>query len=255
MIMSTLILILILSALNLVGGHKSDKEGVNVSNTTKNNVSVKVLIYSGDGAMEESVEGIKDCLDESNARKFTPGISFDYRTSSVINSAILSSYDVLIIPGGNSATYVNGDSINSNDIKQFLSDGNGYLGICAGAYAASNSVDGIYSGWGIAPDVNTKNVIYEGSVLLSTTSSANNFLDSPNTTFYHLNGPAMYSTSSKVSSFADYKGDETGYQSYSAIMGENYGSGRVLLTGSHPELYSDNSKSLAQMILWTTKNT
>jgi len=233
----------------LVVGNQTDTDEIGVNASGKVSV-VKVLIFSGDGTMEESVAGVKACLDENNNMNLT-GYYFDYDTANEINSNTLSSYDVLIMPGGNSATYVNSNSIDSDAIKQFISQGNGYLGICAGAYAASNSVDGLYSGWGLAPDINTVNVNYEGLLTLSTTSYGNKLSDDSTISAYHQNGPAMYTTGSNVYSFATYADNKTGYQDYNAIVGENYGSGRVLLSGSHPEQDPQNPQLLSNMILWT----
>ncbi len=51
---------------------------------------------------------------------------------------------LLAMPGGNSGkTYINSVSISSSAIRNFVSSGHGFLGICAGAYAGSAYVDGI----------------------------------------------------------------------------------------------------------------
>ncbi|MFA0833604.1 MAG: BPL-N domain-containing protein [Methanobacterium formicicum] len=246
---------ILVSAMSLVVGLPGDSDEINVNNSDNRVSTVKVLIFDGDGSMEESVAGLKACMDESNSMNLSGGIYFDYDTSSQINSNTLSGYDILIMPGGNSATYVQGTNIDDEAIKQFLNQGKGYLGICAGAYAASNSVDGDYSGWGLASQVNTIDVSFEGLVEITPTSSGSTLLNSSEISLYHLNGPVMYATGSSASSFASYSDNETGYQGYSAIMGESYGSGRVLLSGSHPELDPQNSQLLVQMILWATKKT
>jgi len=240
-----------LSAVTLVVGLPGDSEKIAVNTTNKVSV-VKVLIFDGEGSMEESVAGIEACLDESNTENLSSGSYFDYDTASTINSNTLSGYDILIMPGGNSATYISSTSIDEDAIKQFVSEGNGYLGICAGAYAGSNSVDGLYSGWGLASHVNTVNVVYDGLVSVSPTSSGSTLLDSSKTSLHHQNGPVMYTTSSSAISFATYTDNGTGYQGYSAITGENYGSGRVILSGSHPELDPQDTPLLVQMILWAT---
>jgi len=233
----------------LVVGNQTDTNKITVNASDEVSV-VKVLIFNGDDTMEESVAGIKACLDENNNMNLT-GYYFEYDTANEINSKTLSSYDVLIMPGGNSATYVNSNSIDSDAIKQFISQGNGYVGICAGAYAASNNVEGSYSGWGLAPEVNTIDVSYEGLLTLSTTSYGNKLSDESTLNMYHQNGPAMYTTGSDIYSFATYADNSTGYQNYYAMVGENYGSGRVLLSGSHPELDPQKPQLLANMILWT----
>ena len=241
--------------MTLVVGLPDDSDEVTANNTANRVSTVKVLIFDGDGTMEESVAGIKACLDESNSMNLSNGIYFDYDTISEINSNTLSGYDILIIPGGNSATYVQGSSIDDAAIKQFLNQGKGYLGICAGAYSASSNIDGDYSGWGLASQVNTIDVSYEGLVSITPTSSGSTFLNTSKVSLYHMNGPVMYTTGSSATSFASYSDNGTGYQGYSAIMSENYGSGRVILSGSHPELDPQNSQLLVQMILWATKKT
>jgi len=225
---------------------------LNASNDTPRQVeAVKVLVYNGEGSMSESVNGILDCLNTTNSQNLTPYYYYEYATTTVVTASNLSTYDVLIVPGGDASSYVKGSSFDSAAVKQFVSGGKGYIGICAGAYAASNQVDGYYSGWGLASTVNTKNVIYEGLVPITLTSSGSVLGNgSSNFNLHHQNGPAMYSTASDTP-MATYADNQTGYQGYAAIFGVNYGSGRVLLSGSHPEVDPQNPLLLARMILWT----
>lgn len=116
------------------------------ASSSVNSSPVKVLIFDGDGVMSTSVDGIEDCLNESNAMNMNGNIRFEYSTTTVINSNTLAGYDVLIMPGGDDALdYLDNSNINSDAIKQFVKSGNGYMGICAGAYAGSNYVDGYYA--------------------------------------------------------------------------------------------------------------
>jgi glutamine amidotransferase-like uncharacterized protein len=214
---------------------------------------IKVLIFNGDGVMEESVEGIEDTLNDTNNQNLTPYYQYNYSTSNVINSKTLSTYDVLILPGGDASTYINSEELDRGAIKQFVSDGKGYLGICAGAYVASSRVDGYYTGWGIASDVNTKNQEYEGLLPISLTTYGKKVLnDTPLQNLHLENGPAMYTDKSQII-MATYTDNETGYQNYAAILGETYGNGRVLLSSIHPEMDPQNPKILANMIRWAAK--
>ena len=162
----TLVAMLNLNIANILYSNNNSNNNSNASLVTTN-----VLIYDGDGVMESSVDDIEDCLDTSNYENLTPNNKFKYSTTSTINSNTLSGYDILIMPGGDAQTYLENDDIDSNSIKLFVQGGKGYLGICAGAYVASNYVDGYYHGWGITPDVNAKNENYEGSLQISTTSA------------------------------------------------------------------------------------
>lgn len=212
----------------------------------------KVLIYDGDGVMGTSVEGIENTLNSSNNQNISANNKIVYNTSSVINSKTLSGYDVLIMPGGEAADYLSNDEIDGGAIKQFVSSGKGYIGICAGAYAGSNYITGQQAGWGLAPDVNTISEGYEGSLQISTTSFGNKILNNSLTNIHMDNGPAMTTNNSQIvmATFAD---NNTGYINYPAIIGDTYGSGRVILSGPHPEMDPENPQLLTNMVLWVTK--
>ncbi len=121
------------------------------------------------------LECIEDCLNDSNNQNMSSH-KFEYATISVINSTTLSGYNVLIMPGGEAIDYFDNDEIDNASIKQFVSEGNGYIGICAGAYAASNYIIGDFPGWGLAADVNTSTESYEWVLTISTTSHELNYL-------------------------------------------------------------------------------
>lgn len=246
------IIFFVLSSL-IILGYPLNGDLTDINGTSKQVQAVKVLVYSGEGTMSESVNGILDCLNTTNSQNLTPYYYYNYTTTNVVTANNLSSYDVLIVPGGDASSYVEGNSIDSAAIKQFVSGGKGYIGICAGAYAASNQIDGLYSGWGLASTINTKNVIYEGLVPVTISSNGNVLGNGTSTVnLHHQNGPAMYSTASDTP-MAIYADNQTGYQGYAAIFGMSYGSGRMLLSGSHPEVDPQNPLLLARMILWAAK--
>src|ERR1039458_1765453 len=101
------------------------------SSSTSTPRTIRVLIYNGNGAITSYVTGIKTALTSANTNNLVPGYRFTYATSGSITTSILSNYDLLVMPGGSSGrTYIN--SVSSSAIKNFVSSGNGYLGICAG---------------------------------------------------------------------------------------------------------------------------
>jgi glutamine amidotransferase-like uncharacterized protein len=177
---------------------------------------------------------------------------FNYSTTSVINSTTLSGYDVLIMPGGEAIDYFDNNQINNASIKQFVSEGNGYIGICAGAYAASSYVTDDFPGWGLS-DVNTSTESYEGVLTISATSSGTKLLNGTLTDIYMATGPAMI-TNDKKNVLATYADNNTGYLGYPAIIEDTYGNGRVILSGPHPELKPQNPQLLTNMLLWVSKN-
>jgi glutamine amidotransferase-like uncharacterized protein len=212
---------------------------------------INVLIYSGTYAASSCVSGLKTALTYANNNNLLNGIQFTYGTSTVINAATLSGYDVLYMPGGSGGWYyLNYGNIDGTAIKNFVANGGGYLGICAGAYAAVANVDGWYSGWGIAPHVNAKVVNYEGTTNMQITSAGEDVLGRSGTvTLAHYNGAAMYVNSGAVI-FGTYADGKTGYQGYADIVGDYYGSGRTVLIGSHPELAPQYPDILANLIAW-----
>jgi glutamine amidotransferase-like uncharacterized protein len=223
------------------------------SNSSNQDTStVHVLIFNGTGVITGSVDGVEDCLDKANQENLIPNVVFNYSTTDEINSKTLSGYDVLVMPGGLATTYLEDSDIDSSAMKNFVSSGKGYVGICAGAYAATSYVDGCYEGWGIAPNIRSKVVSYQGELNITMTSTGSDLLNSSGVQdIYHWNGPAMYKNGS-YTPIAYYTDNTTGYENYAAILDDTYGSGRVLLSGSHPELDPQKPEMLAKMILWAS---
>ena len=213
--------------------------------------TIKVLIYSGSEASTNCVNGIIKALDYANTNSVIAGVVFSYATSTIINTATLTGYDVLAMPGGDGGyDYLNSASISASAIKNFVASGKGYLGICAGAYAAAAHTDNYYDGWGIAPNVKCKAVNYEGGLTLQITSAGEQVLGTTGTkTLAHYNGPAMY-TSGNAVIFATYADSSTGYNGYAAIVGDYYGKGRTVLCGPHPELSSTVPTFVSKLIYW-----
>ena len=213
--------------------------------------TVRVLIYNGNGAITSCVNGVISALNAANNNNLVPGYRFTYGKSTSITSSILANYDLLVMPGGSSGyTYIHSNSISSSAIKNFISSGHGFLGICAGAYAGSKYVGGSgvsYNGWGVAPHVSSKVYNANGNLKVSLTSSATQLLGSSGTVpLAHYNGPAFYG--SGFTRFANYaSGTNSGY---AAIVGDTYGSGRTVLSGPHPELTPTNYTLLDQLIVW-----
>jgi glutamine amidotransferase-like uncharacterized protein len=212
--------------------------------------NIKVLIYSGTGSIASCVNGIKTVLNTANNNNLVPGYTFTYSTSSSITSSILANYDLLAMPGGSSGKiYLN--YVSQSAVRNFVSSGHGYLGICAGAYSGSSAVYSgstfYYNGWGVAPHVKSKAYNHEGNLLVSMTDSASSLLGaSGTTTIVHYNGPAIYG--SGFTTFANYASGS--YSGYAAIVGDTYGSGRSVLSGPHPELEPQNSILLSKLIVW-----
>ncbi|MGA2675411.1 MAG: BPL-N domain-containing protein [Methanobacterium sp.] len=222
-----------------------------VHNGTNDKV-IKVLIYDGPEADSNCTLQTEIILNNANENK-SSNIKFEYNTTNVITADTLADYNVLYMPGGQGGEqYVDSENINSDAIENFVASGNGFVGICAGAYAGANYTDGLdYNGWGIAPDVNTEADYTEENLSIQTTNIGQQVLgDSRYLTMSHENGPAFYGNESNYITFATYADDSSGFQGYGAIVGDYYGNGRVALSGVHPELNPQHPEILTNLIIW-----
>lgn len=243
-----LIFVLIVTILTFGGNNDNNNE------TTYK--VIKVLVYSGTDTDANSIYQIERSLDQSNSQHMIPGVKFVYNISNVIDDQTLSGYDVLIMPGGTSGyDYLQSGNISSTAIKNFVSSGKGYLGICAGAYSAAQYTNGWYYGWGLAPDVVNEPYLETGNVTISTTSAGTEILGRTDRMISHINGPAMYISGGNAVTFATYTYSNSSYGGYAAIVGDRYGNGRTVLSGVHPELTPQDPELLVKLIIWAYNGT
>ncbi len=97
--------------------------------------TTKVALYSGKGSTEGSVTAIKSLLTEAGCFCREMDVA-DIRSDS------LSDFDLIVVPGGLSNEMA--DALGKegcNEIRQFVRNGGGYVGICAGAYLASSTFE------------------------------------------------------------------------------------------------------------------
>lgn len=219
-------------------------------------ITVKVLIYNGNYVASSCVNGIKTSLDSANTNNLVPGYYFSYATSTVINSGTLSGYDVLAMPGGSGGYYyLNSSNISGSAIKSFVSNGGGYLGICAGAYSAAYYTQDYYYGWGLAPNITCTHPNHEGDLTVQITSTGEQILGTSGiVTLAHYNGPAMYASGNAVV-FATYADNIIKSNGMAAIVGDFYGQGRVVLSGPHPELDPQVPIIIANLVAWAANYT
>lgn len=223
--------------------------------------TINVLIYNGNVVDEDADSNLMGLIDSANSNNLVPGYHFNYNTTTVINSSILESYDVLIMPGDNDYISVeNGmtiDTIDPNSIKNFVKKGGGYIGICAGAFAGSNYTQDYYTGWGVAPDVNCiQPNDLEDVINIQVTSAGNKVLDKKgNISVIYDNGPAM-TFNRNTTVFAVY-GDVIGSDGNTiipagnaAVVGDYYGKGRSVLIGPHFEEDPKSPDLMARLIVW-----
>lgn len=237
------------SVTSVTSSNTGHGEGTVATTTTK---TIKVLIYSGKYSIGSCVTGIKTGLNTANSKHLVPGYKFTYATSTTITSSKLKGYDVLAMPGGTDGDYyVYSKSISSTAIKNFVSSGKGYLGICAGAYSGVKSVKGYYKAWGVAPHVVSTRPWVEGNVGVKIEAAGQTlFKRSGTITMAHYNGPAMFSSGADIVTFATYADNKAKSKGLGAIVGDYYGKGRSVIVGPHPELVPKQPGILANLVVW-----
>merc|ERR1712179_861431 len=215
---------------------------------------IKVLSYSGSGAGMPDVDNQHMCFEKD----LIPGVRIRGTKAYEITAESLQGYDVLLMPGGSLYyTYMDQDAIRS-----FVRNGGGYYGTCAGAYAGCTTV-GAHKVTGQIDPWNASNVvesvgtgpdglpIYPNQAGIGLTSARCEFWYQSGRTenvftaagrqafpnqqataaIDHNNGPAMHPNQATIlATFAD--GEEQGA---SSVIGDVYGSGKVILVSPHPE--------------------
>ena len=192
-------------------------------------------IYTGRGSHDEGIQAIKNFLDHHDM----PWSEFDETMPGTGNLG--DNFDLVWFPSGFSEEYrwyVQG----RDKIRDFVSEGGGFIGACAGAFYASTTMlwqdgDGsdyplnLFGGKAIGP---LGTPVYWGepaSLLLTDDQPANSSLD-PVLDVCYLDGPYFSADPDQaVEILAQYEANAE-----AAVISFQYGEGTVLLMGPHPEL-------------------
>lgn len=189
------------------------------------------LVWDGDGACPE------DCaLAGANAVK-AAGLSVRYvNQNTAANTtadvdAVFADAKVWVMPGGYASSEVAAiPSAIKTALIQFVAKGGGYVGWCAGAFAATSSIGTIGKpGLGIFPGSSD---VYTSSGKQNSYGASIEKLTWFNDThhFYLEGGPFLKELPSSVEVVGRYD-DQVSV----AAARTTYGSGRVFITGVHPE--------------------
>lgn len=203
-----------------------------------------VAVYNGRGAWNESVAGFENFLDWK-------GISWEEVRARDINEHDLRPlYKVLFMPGGYAATYSQAIKESGlENIRNFVDSGGAYLGTCAGAYFAADysvwadeTVDyplGLFQGYveGADQEIGFGDTWLMTLLRMNKSNLINTF--EPDTTYMlYYGGPRfVVHRGQPVDVLATY---EVGREP--AAINFTYGSGRVALLGTHPEINVDSDR-------------
>lgn len=207
------------------------------------------------GVWQDGLTAVKNMLT-------TLGLNYEEITYKDLNSSTQDFsrlYKVMLFPGGYAPYYNYWISKNGKDrIRNFVKNGGGYFGICAGAYfavdrvvwegkvyddAAGYDLD-LFPGTGTGDEEKIANY-YAGNWEMLTFNFNNenavllNYKKVPYTEdIIYLGGPYFTADSgAAVDVLATYT-----YNGEPAIVAFQYGSGRVVLSGPHPEIEEDSDR-------------
>jgi glutamine amidotransferase-like uncharacterized protein len=238
------------------------------------NDSIAPSGYSG--VWQDGITAIKNMLT-------TKGFTYEEITYKDLNEStqnFSNLYKVILIPGG-TATWYNYwiSKAGKERIRNFIKKGGGYLGICAGAYFACDRIvlDGVtyddnfgynaygeltgydldlFSGTGTGP-INEIANYYAGESKMTTINfqTENTVLKGykqiPFTEdILYYGGPYF---TPDIGSQVEILGTYNEYNGQPAIVAFTYGSGKVVLSGPHPEIGGSNWDLAKYMLNWLMK--
>lgn len=204
-----------------------------------------IAIYSDKGTWEDSVKATKKMFQWM-------GYESKLINADSINKKELDNFKILCIPGGDMYQYAQDiSSKGKNHIRNFIRNGGGYLGICGGAYFASEEVIwqgqklpmkplGLFSGTAEGPideivnypDYTMCKVNIMDSIHPVTISEP----DSISVLYYW--GPMLIpNKDTDITILGRY---DKGNQPTMLIF--EYGEGRVFLIGTHPEIEENSDR-------------
>lgn len=182
----------------------------------------EIALYHGPGG--ELAEDVAYALEQLS-------MPFDWINDIEIRQGQLDKYRILIIPGGITirlAQKLGGSNL--SHIRDFLRKGGGYIGICAGAYLATESVEvsGKPEGLDLIPIILKRRKGIGSREIFLVEHPVTKGISSPLTIRYQ-NGPDIIMKEENVDVIATYEND------IAAIVTSSYGEGIVVLFSSHPE--------------------
>ncbi len=208
-----------------------------------------VAIYADTGTWKDGITALRQFLKWK-------GLTYKLIYANQINTDLdLNQFKIIVFPGGYAGQYnrlLNPQAFEK--IRKFTATGHAYFGICAGAYFASDMViwqDTVYSyklrlfhGLAIGPIVDLA-----PWPLYKTAKLQMNLQDSLNR-YENLFEYMLYYGGPFFSPTKDFAFDTVATYAINgkpAIIRFNYGNGRVLLIGTHPEIEEDSDRDSTSM--------
>jgi len=204
-----------------------------------------IAIYAGRGTWDDSVQAIRNMLEWMNC-------TVETLDAQHINNIGLSAFRVLCVPGGNMYDYAQDITLRGKEnIRDFVHNGGGYIGICGGAYFASEEVYwrgsqlsmtplSLFPGRAAGPideimaypnyTMTRVNVLNQAHPIITSERDAESML-------YYW-GPALTpNANANITILGNYD-----ISNQAAMLALEYGHGKVFLIGTHPEIEEDSDR-------------
>jgi glutamine amidotransferase-like uncharacterized protein len=190
---------------------------------------VNVAVYKGVGVMSSSRTALTRMFEWMNATVANV-------TPSQIQNDILDDYDILVVPGGSDLTASSElDFEGRQKIKEFVSSGGSYFGICGGASFGANYLR-FLNGF-MSQLTEPGGIIHMTTMHINRSSTGPDLSDCPEnvTTMYYGSQYFVPGASFPVHTIATYD-----YNDQPGMIAFEHENGTVFLSSPHPE-YEENS--------------
>lgn len=216
----------------------------NCRNTKELTINADIALYSDKSAWDKSVTALENMYKHMD--KTVIKVNADY-----INSNSLQNFKIICFPGEDMYQYSQDITNEGKEkIRTFVKNGGGYIGICGGAYFAAETI--IWQGNHLPM---TSLALFKGSAegtiddivpypkmdmcmvnITDTLHEITQDISSPQWILYYW-GPVLIPETVEVTVLGKYNTVDQ-----PAILAFEYGSGKVFITGTHPEIEEDSER-------------
>lgn len=222
---------------------------------------VRVALFNDDGAFGEGIPRITEQLGKA------PDVRMTMVTGKEIASGVLKDFDVVIFSGGSGSREAAAiGEAGREEVRRFVHEGGGYVGICAGAYLACTGFS-----WGVgvlnAKTVSSKWKRGKGDVEVEFMPPARDLagVSAGKAKIRYANGPIITADNREgipaFEALAFFRTELAENDSPKGVMVDapaivrgEYGKGRVISSSPHPEQTPGMEQFIGSAVRWVAAN-
>lgn len=221
--------------------------------------NIRVAVFKDAGVAGKGVPRVTELLGKTDNIKVT------LVNGKEVASGALTNFDVVMFTGGSGSKQAASLGENGREeVRRFVRNGGGYIGICAGAYLACSGFD-----WGVgvlnAKTVSSKWMRGTGDVEIELTkkSAALTSLPAGKREVHYANGPIIQPDDKKDipayepiaffrTELAKHGSPKGAMINSPALVRGTYGKGRVVFSSPHPEQTSGMEDLIPSAVRWVS---